>query len=37
MTNRFYDITVSEMQFYGLNLYGSTIEVTNELILSPNS
>lgn len=37
MTNRFYDITVSEMEFYGLNLYGSTIEITNELILSPNS
>jgi hypothetical protein len=37
MTCRFKNITVSEMKFYGIDLYGSTIEVTNELILLQNS
>ena len=34
---RFKDITVSDMQFMGTDLYGSTIEITNELILLQNS
>ena len=34
---RFKNITVSDMQFYGSDLYGSTIEITNELILLQNS
>jgi len=33
---RFNKITVSDMQFYGVDLYGSTIEITNELILEQN-
>jgi len=37
MTCRFKNITVSDMQFYGIELYGSTIEMTNELILLQNS
>ena len=37
MRCRFKDITISDMQFYGIDLYGSTIEVTNELILLQNS
>lgn len=36
MTCRFKNITVSDMQFYGIDLYGSTIEITNELILLQN-
>jgi hypothetical protein len=36
LTTRFENITVSDMQFYGINLYGSTIEITNELILYQN-
>lgn len=34
---RFKNITVSDMQFYGIELYGSTIEITNELVLLQNS
>ena len=34
---RFKDITVSDMQFLGTDLYGSTIQITNELILLQNS
>jgi hypothetical protein len=37
MTGRFKNITVSDMQFYGIDLYGSTIEITNELIFLQNS
>lgn len=37
MDCRFKNITVSDMQFYGIDLYGSTIELTNELILNQNS
>lgn len=36
MTCRFKNITVAEMQFYGIDLYGSTIEITNELIFLQN-
>jgi len=37
MKCRFKNITVSDMQFYGIDLYGSTIEITNELILYQNT
>lgn len=37
MSTRFDKITVSEMKFYGLELYGSTIQIDNELILNQNS
>lgn len=37
MSCRFKNITVSDMQFYGVDLYGSTIEINNELILTENS
>jgi len=36
MTCRFKNITISDMQFYNIELYGSTIEITNELILIQN-
>lgn len=36
ITCRFKNITVSDMQFYGIELYGSTIEISNELILLQN-
>ena len=34
MSSRFSNITVSEMKFYGLEMYGSTIQIDNELILN---
>lgn len=34
MSSRFSRITVSEMKFYGINLYGSTVQIDNELILN---
>lgn len=34
MSSRFSRITVSEMKFYGLKLYGSTVQIDNELILN---
>ncbi len=33
MSSRFSRITVSDMKFYGIELYGSTIAIDNELIL----
>jgi hypothetical protein len=37
MQCRFKNITISDMQFYGIDLYGSTVEITNEMILLQNS
>lgn len=37
LTCRFKNITISDMIFYDIELYGSTIEITNELILLQNS
>jgi hypothetical protein len=34
MSSRFNRVTVSEMKFYGIDLYGSTVQVDNELILN---
>lgn len=36
MSSRFNRITVSEMKFYGIDLYGSTVQIDNELILNAN-
>jgi hypothetical protein len=36
MSSRFNRINISEMKFYGINLYGSTVQIDNELILNTN-
>lgn len=34
ISSRFNRVTVSEMKFYGIDLYGSTVQIDNELILN---